>query len=225
MPNAGSAKTDEFNSNQREFLRKRWEGVRSLTITEVDELAQAIVVEVRERGPFLSLAEFVNRRLQDTVIGDDGNGLKGALQEAIDQTSINASFDSTSEIITDVHVDPAAYLNKEAAKGITGEGAPGYVTQADILMPLAPLVRVRSDTFRVRAYGDKLHPTTGKVIARAYCEAVLQRISDYVDPTDLPDKKVWSETNPDDNQLTEMNQRFGRQFTIKSFRWLGENEI
>ena len=40
--------------------------------------------------PFLSIAEFINRRLES---GE--NVTKGALQAAIDKTSINASFDVT----------------------------------------------------------------------------------------------------------------------------------
>lgn len=217
IPNADGAETDEFAGSQRDFLRKRWEGVRSLTNYEIEELAEAMVEQVRERGPFLSLAEFVNRRL------DTGeSGLRGALQAAIDQTSINESFDKTSDQISQNEVADAAYKNPQAAIGTVGEGAPGYVTQADILMPLAPLVRVRSDTFKIRAYGESLD-SQGRVQARAYCEAVVQRYPEYVDQTDAADKEVWSSAG--DNQLTAVNQSFGRRFKVKSFRWLSSDEV
>jgi type II secretory pathway pseudopilin PulG len=40
-----------------------WAGYRELTPEEIHRLAQAITAEVKLRGPFLSLADFVNRRL------------------------------------------------------------------------------------------------------------------------------------------------------------------
>lgn len=217
IPNADGAETDEFQSNQREFLRKRWEGVRSLTSDEIEELAEAVVDEVRERGPFLSLSEFVNRRLTS-----DDNGLKGALQDAIDHTGINDSFKNTSEVITEADVASASYKNSKAATGLTGEGAPGFVTQADILMSLAPLIRVRSDTFRIRAYGESVN-AKGVVLARAYCEAMVQRSPEYVDSSDLPEQEVWSAAK--ENQLSVTNQTFGRRYRIMSFRWLSQQEI
>lgn len=217
LPNAAGAKTGEFTGNQTEFLRKRWEGVRSLTKKEIEELANKIVIEVRERGPFLSLGEFVNRRLET---GE--NGLKGALQDAIDQTSINDSFKTTSMPITAGDIADVGYKNAKAAEGLNGEGAPGYVTQADFLMPLAPLVTVRSDTFCIRSYGESVN-ANGDVLARAYCEAVVQRVPDYVDGGDKPEKEVLDKSNK--NQLSKVNQAFGRRFKIKSFRWLSPSEV
>ena len=67
-----------------------WNNFRELTDAEIDQLAAAVVREVRDRGPFMSLADFVNRRLLDS---NDANlrqhGLKGALQAAIDRSGIN----------------------------------------------------------------------------------------------------------------------------------------
>ncbi len=217
IPNADGAETDEFDGDQKEFLRKRWEGVRSLTEYEIEELAEAMVEQVRERGPFLSLAEFVNRRLSS---GE--SGLRGALQAAIDETSINKSFEKTSDLVTQNEVAEVGYRNPEAALGKVGEGAPGYVTQADVLMPLAPLVRVRSDTFKIRAYGESVD-SRGRVQARAYCEAVVQRYPEYLDRVDEPEKEVFNPSNQ--NQLAEVNQAFGRRFKVQSFRWLSLDEV
>ena len=58
-----------------------------LTDAEIDKLADNIVIEVRRRGPFMSIADFVNRRLTNQA-----TGLKGPLQAAIDA--------SGAEIIT-----------------------------------------------------------------------------------------------------------------------------
>jgi hypothetical protein len=53
----------------------------TLSDTEIDELAAAIVRQVKLRGPFLSLSEFVNRRLDPS---DTALSAKGALQAALD---------------------------------------------------------------------------------------------------------------------------------------------
>lgn len=219
IPNGEAAKTEEFSSDQQEFLRKRWEGVRSLTEVEIEELATAMVEQVRLRGPFLSIGDFVNRRLASGEIG-----LHGALQAAINKTSINASFETTSQEVTAADVAAANYKNVEAALGKAGEGAPGYVTQADILMPLAPLIQVRSDTFRIRAYGEALNKD-GTVAARAYCEAIVQRVPDFLDRSDPADADLWGAGNGTTNLLAAVNQTFGRRIQIKSFRWLSEKEI
>ena len=63
-----------------------WNNFRELTDAEIDKLAAEVVKEVRDRGPFMSLADFVNRRLLST-----DHGLKGALQAAIDKSGINKS--------------------------------------------------------------------------------------------------------------------------------------
>jgi hypothetical protein len=59
-----------------------YSGFRQLTDTEIDNLAFKIVQQVRLRGPFLSLAQFVNRRIGS--VNNDPYSYAGALQEAID---------------------------------------------------------------------------------------------------------------------------------------------
>jgi hypothetical protein len=61
-----------------------WNTYRELTDAEIDDLASQVVREVRDRGPFMSLGDFINRRL---LAAD--HGLKGALQAAIDASKIN----------------------------------------------------------------------------------------------------------------------------------------
>jgi hypothetical protein len=55
-----------------------------------------------------------------------------------------------------------------------------------VLGILGPVLTVRSDTFLVRAYGDAVNPATGAVESRAWCEAMVQRVPDYVDPAIRP---------------------------------------
>jgi hypothetical protein len=63
-----------------------WNNYRELSDAEIDKLAAEVVKEVRDRGPFMSLADFVNRRLLASE-----HGLKGALQAAIDKSGINTT--------------------------------------------------------------------------------------------------------------------------------------
>ena len=61
-----------------------WNGFRTLNDGQVRTLAENLVNEIRARGPFLSLAEFVNRRVEESELG-----LKGAIQAAIDTGKLN----------------------------------------------------------------------------------------------------------------------------------------
>ena len=61
-----------------------WNSYRELTDPEIEDLAAQVVKEVRDRGPFMSLGDFINRRLLASE-----HGLKGALQAAIDKSGIN----------------------------------------------------------------------------------------------------------------------------------------
>jgi len=107
---------DPNTSNKRDYARMM-SGFRFLSDEMIQELAERIVDEVRLRGPFLSLADFVNRRLvapdkntnawEDARV-DNGNvayaiapidssydpmigvsGINGALQRAINLSGIN----------------------------------------------------------------------------------------------------------------------------------------
>jgi len=91
------------------------------------------------------------------------------------------------------------------------------VDQADILRNFAEQLTPRGDTFVIRTYGDSLSEN-GEVIARAWCEAVVQRVPEYLDTQDE------NETKQADLQSPE-NIRFGRRFKIVSFRWLNADEV
>jgi hypothetical protein len=82
--------------------------------------------------------------------------------------------------------------------------------QSDIMNALAPFLSVRSDTFRIRVYGESVNPATLRVDGRAFGEAIVQRVPD---PVDLNDD-IIKPAGP-----------FGRQFRIISFRWLDPSEI
>lgn len=187
------------------------------------KLAEAIVDEVKKRGPFRSLSDFVNRRPGT----DKELALRGALQAAIDRSGINTEGRPEQRFGGTLPSEPKWNFpeavradNSLAQSGFRGKGAPGYITQADILTAIGPYLSVRSDTFVIRAYGDVTSPLDrNTVLARAWCEAVVQRVPDYVDSANPP----WM--GPKDSALTELNKQMGRKFEIVSFRWLKEDEI
>lgn len=187
----------------------RWAGHRRLSSSQITELATAAVEQVKKRGPFQSVAEFVNRRLENSELG-----LSGALQAAIDETDINQPLDGFG---IDVGAGPAEYGDPDAAAGNTTDGSPTAINQADLLTPLAPFISVRSDTFLIRAYGES-KDGSGKTV-KAWCEAVVQRIPDYLDAN------TQATTPAADLPANGVNARFGRRMQIISFRWLAPNEI
>lgn len=210
LPNAGSA--DAAAGRSREALR--WLGYRELTEAQIESLAEAIVRQVKLRGPFRSLGEFVNRRLAGE---NDERSLSGALQAALDDPASGINNDYLSDRITAEDIASAAFQNRSAALGSRYQGSPATITQADLLGPIAPVLNARSDTFVVRGYGESLD-ASGRVTARAWCEAVVQRLPDYFDPADLPEVTTLG-------LKSDLNKRFGRQMKMISFRWLSPDEV
>jgi hypothetical protein len=191
----------------------KWNGHRRLEPAQIRRLAEEIVKEIQLRGPFQSLAEFVNRRPES---GDLGRA--GALQAAIERAGINDELLSPGyrTPLANPQAPPgqaAGVANPEALEGNTADGAPGIISQADLLTPIAPILTARGDTFRVRAYGEA-GPADGPR-ARAWCEAVVQRVPEYLNPAE----ESWSPPVVPDNQ------RFGRRYEMVSFRWLDKREI
>lgn len=96
-------------------------------------------------------------------------------------------------------------------------GSASYLMQGDLLQSLAPVLQVRSDYFRIRTCGESLD-SSGKVVARAWCEAFVQHTSDYVDPKDASYLNASELTS-------ESNKAFGRTYRLVSFRWLNNAEL
>ena len=183
-----------------------WNGFRALNDAQVRTLAANIVVEVKKRGPFLSLAEFVNRRVENSEFGKSG-----AIQAAIIAGRLNDTSNQQAFVADKYPTAAQPNIIKD-----TGVGIPGYLTQADVLQALAPVITCRSDTFTIRGYGEA-KDGSGKVTARSWCEAVVQRVPAFVDSTNAPDTAVAA--------LTSTNRIFGRRFEIISFRRVPSAEI
>jgi hypothetical protein len=93
-----------------------------------------------------------------------------------------------------------AFLQSDLlASAVSGKNG---IDPAEFAAALAPMLTVRSDTFRVRAYGEaanRVDPDT--IEAVAYCEAIVQRTPYHV------------------------LGGAGRQFEVIYFRWLGLDDI
>ena len=201
-------------------------GFRVLSDVQIRWLAKRIVEQVKARGPFPSMSAFVNRYfhsnslyrndLNNKVISKLKNS--GALQSALDssleiESSVNKVFwQETATYIDGSALDPSA-LNQDAGHGMAATGIPGYVTQAHILSQIDSAISVRSDTFTIKAYGDTMD-ADGIVKNKVFCEAVVQRIPQYVDESDQPHTSL--------SDLSSINAKFGRKFRIVSYKWFGD---
>ncbi len=189
----------------------QWMGRRELTDKEIGELAEAIVREVRKRGPFLSISDFVNRRTGS----DKELAVSGTVQSALDSADVSINAAYRSRIVNGKGTNGLEF--PEAEPGPLSQGIPGIVKQGDILTPIAPFLFARSDTFVIRGYGES-RDSNGSVTARAWCEATVERGADFVNPSEKPETALDS--------LTESSNRdMGRRFSVKSFRWLNADEI
>lgn len=196
-----------------------WHGIHELSDAQIASLAEAIVREVRVRGPFLSLSEFVNRRLTP-----DGHVSQqaGALQAAIDATISPTGFTNTlrSRGLTNLNsVNPWVRPQVDQDSAVAAM-APGQLSQADVLTVLGPLLSARSDTFVIRAYGETPDGS------RAWCEAVVQRVPEYVDSSRRKTEAAqWDPAAVPPPGASYDTAPARRRFHITSFRWLTAEEI
>ncbi|MGJ8632658.1 MAG: hypothetical protein ACSHX7_01960 [Luteolibacter sp.] len=207
-----------------------WAGFSRLDDDQITNLATEIVALVKERGPFMGLSDFVNRQM--------GNH-EGVIQAAIQNSGINGTIAANAggvapiyEGIGDSSMNYFVYAQGGEDRN-SAAGLPKEINQAEILLPLAPHMRPRSDTFTIRAYGSALSKT-GNVLNTAYCEATIQRVPEYVDslsndPWDEPmanPHDFSGRINPEDSAILQgINKTFGRKFKVVGFRWLSEDEI
>lgn len=90
-------------------------------------------------------------------------------------------------------------------------GTPGWIDQGDLFCRLGPRLVARSDTFLVRVYADVCDTRTGKVIARAWAEATLQRVAEPAGATRTPPSEPPSGLRPGAE---------ARRIALTDFRWL-----
>lgn len=84
--------------------------------------------------------------------------------------------------------------------------SPGFLTQADVIAAIGPMLAPRSDTFKIRARGESFNHS-GELIGSATIEAILQRIPEAIDPSTPLDKSTY------------------RRWKMTSMRWLTDSEL
>ncbi|MFW2385788.1 MAG: hypothetical protein ACN4GG_08180 [Akkermansiaceae bacterium] len=197
-------------------------GNRELTDSEVEVLAEAIVAQVKKRAPFFGLSDFVNRRL---VANDFELARAGAIETALETSGVNSSFNTGLLAIsgrdTDIEggthnsIEDPTRLNHRLKPASQGWGLPGYLTQGDVLGVIGSALTSRGDTFKIRAYGDS-RDVNGNILARAWCEATVQRTPEPMNPDDY-------KLNPEPVSGNAVD--FGRRFRLVGFRWLDPAEV
>ena len=188
----------------------------------------------------MSLADFVNRRLAPK---SDVTSMMGTLEAAIQRTGLNDGFKQAPYLPSrnNANDNNKAEWKVDLDKQPEAKawGVPGFITQGDLLEPLAPAMTVRGDSFVIRCYGESRN-ANGNVVAKAYIEATVERSPDYMasasvtggtppgdsnkatEPAMLLNRVTGSITQ---GNLSERNRKYGRKFIIKSFRWLAPDEV
>ncbi|QYM80118.1 hypothetical protein K0B96_05740 [Horticoccus luteus] len=165
-------------------------GKRALSATQIRDLAQQVVTLNRQKqaasGPFRSLEEFLNPN--DLFAEADGTP-SSLLEKAIRDAGLNEAI---------------------------GEFSSQWLTQADLVTAIGPVLSARSDTFVVRAYGETRNPVGGNIEGRAWAEAVVQR---------LPEPKSPANRQHPTEAEYQSPGTLGRRFKILSFRWLSSSDI
>lgn len=221
---AGDTQAGELGMSGGFSLSSEITGYRVFSEPLLDSLAKEIVEQVRLRGPFLSLAEFVNRQLSNNKT----LAIAGAIQTALNEMSLQAgasdpflrlkspNLSQNAGDPNDPKLQGAGYIFPEAAIGKNTYGLPGWTRQADVLRPIAPILSARDDSFVIRAYGDA-RTENGTIKARAWCEATVRRTREYVDPADAAEITTLPQR--------PINLSHGRRYQILSFRWLAPEEV
>lgn len=236
FPGISSPLTGGIQS-ESESRSETWTGYRQLTNAEIDTLAKEIVSQVKQRAPFISLADFVNRRLLKadaaphsipTVSRQSAKDLlsyAGPIEIAIQKANLNSEMREQVKAASgydkltaqDSRAVEVTFATANAPSDVYAN-APAHLTQGKVLETIGASLTPRSDTFRVRGYGEA-RDSAGNVTARAWCEALVQRTSEYIDTkADDANKSVLQLTS-------DVNKTHGRRFKIETFRWLNENEI
>lgn len=192
-------------------LRTYRGGLRGLTDSQVAGLALEIARNVRTRitaqGPYRSVEAFL---ASDALLGG-GNVLEYSIAQ------YDESVTASERINWDQYF-PDAPMKIDTA-------APTFVTSADLMTALAPVVNVRSDTFVIRAYGESVEPTveadysSSEPTARAWLEAVVQRYPEGVDATDF----IGGASGDWSQMIAE--PKWGRKFRVIALRWLSEDDL
>jgi hypothetical protein len=230
-----------------------WHGYRSLDDDQIAQLAHNIVAEIRSRGPFVSLADFVNRRLVDnTATAGEDETFRGAIQAAIDNVDASSGrgqFPANDGSGTFWTQDPLItsngnYVNQTTQYNMGYYGRPqlegrlkNSTASADAAArpygnrsAFAPKYITQADVLAKIGAGLAARSDTftirsyGEVVNPATQEVTGQAWCEAVVQR-TPDY-VAASVSPWDTPLPgSADETFGRKFKIISFRWLSSADI
>jgi hypothetical protein len=173
------------------------QGMRVLDATEIQtfsrKITELVEMQLAQRGPIRSLEEFLAPPRDENgepLFVDSGGTAQSLLERAISDAGLNP---------------------------VSMPFSSSFLTQADVMTAIGPVLFARSDTFTVRAYGEAVNPATNLPEGRAWCEAIVQRLPEPFSPAMIGQPTDAEYQNPPGN--------FGRRFKIISFRWLTRSEI
>lgn len=178
-----------------------WQGYRQLGEAQIAQLARNIVAEVRNRGPFVSMGDFVNRRLRDnpattSVSLNADERFKGPIQNAIDAsgTLVKAVSSQIYHLSGAAAANPGSLDNYSAASPFTvknvfyggsaytdislARGGPAYVAPYGARAAFAPQFLTQADV--LSAIGSGLVARSDTFVIRTCGEA----INPALDPAD-----------------------------------------
>ncbi len=230
FPRHSRPKEGHWDDGASDTTTEAWEGFRSLSNDDIIALSESIVTELKARTatnshPYLSLSDFVNRELAATDAGRCG-----LLQAAINRAQLNERFldnssskiesNSLSNADTGLFKAPDNILEAGTSNATAGMSAPTYLMQADILQAIGSFISVRSDTFKIRSYGDYRDPVSGDIISRVWYEAIVQRTPEPVTPD-----RAFTPTESGYWDAGRSENPFGRRYKIISIRQLPQGEV
>lgn len=191
-------------------------GHRRLTDREIESLATAIVEEVKRRGPFLSLSDFVNRRLSDEAVEvapeAPSQNACGALQAAIDRAGINQLTRNPEGVIARSAAIPgSSFLERHQAYS-RYEGGGGLLSQADLLTSFGHRITARGDCFSIQVVGTV---DDGRSQVSVSARMLVRRTSEPL----CADKE-----NPFEPDAL-LRGRFGRRFTVTAWQWADRGDV
>lgn len=228
-------------------------GYRRLTTAQVSALASNIVREIRNRGPFVSLADFVNRRLRDnpdttqaTAASSTGNeSALGALQSAIDSTpqngttSINNARNTRPFNIANQQrgINATLDLDDEAIRGqFNSAGSAAAIPPFDVNAAYSAQFLTQADVLSVIGAGLSARSDTFTV--RTYGDVVNPITNEIsarawceavvqrtVEPVNRKNATPTTTDYYEPSVATATQPDFGRRFKIISFRWLSSLDI
>lgn len=168
-------------------------GARYFDADEMERLSQEIVRRIKERGtPFQSMEEFLSEQTTGT----------GSLLEQ----AIATAFAASGRQQWDHQWETEGTRGSAADTIDIDHFSPGFLTQADVMTAIGPMLAPRSDTFKIRARAESFSPQ-GTPTGSATIEATLQRIPQAIDST------------------VAINEPTERKLKLISLRWLSDNEL